>query len=196
MTILHTTNYGIAYIDAQTSLSQLADASQQTAQTLDAALGHGGVAPFDVTSLAAEVAARQAADTALGGRITVLEPGGWVDMPVPGNTQFSNFQPADLAAAAGAEPTKLQYRVAGHRVWLRGWTFGSASVGAHTACLSAALPAAVRPATVHDLFPSDGSNPAAASRRWYVGVDGQLRPYVATVAGGYLCWSNSSWPIP
>lgn len=69
MTIHTTTNYGLAYIDADTSLDQLAAASQQMAQTIDTALGHSGVAPYDVTSLAAETGAR----VALGTRVSALE---------------------------------------------------------------------------------------------------------------------------
>jgi hypothetical protein len=194
MTILHTTNYGIAYIDAQTPLSQLADASQQAAQTIDTALGHGGVAPFDVTSLAAEVAARQSADTALGNRVTVLEPGAWTDFPVLGTTYMSNFQVSDLGSAAGSGPPKMQYRIDGHRVWLRGWTFQQTSAPALSVFTAAPLPAAVRPPYAHDLFPSDGSDPPVP-RRWNLGIDGVLRNYRATVANGYLCWNGMSWGI-
>lgn len=73
MTILHTTNYGVAYIDGVTPLSQLAQVSQEVAQTVDAALGRGGVAPVDATSLAAEAATRKSADDALAARAAKLE---------------------------------------------------------------------------------------------------------------------------
>lgn len=71
--ILTTKNYGIAYCDDTTALKDLATVTQQVATTLDAALGRGGVAPVDASSLAAEVSARTAADTALGNRTTALE---------------------------------------------------------------------------------------------------------------------------
>lgn len=73
MTTHTTPNYGIAYVDADTALVDLATASQQAAQTIDAALGRGGIAPVDATSLATEAATRRDADTALDGRATSLE---------------------------------------------------------------------------------------------------------------------------
>lgn len=57
MTILKTFNYGIAYCDTSTALVDLADASKQAADTIDAALGRGGIAPPNATTQA-QLAAR------------------------------------------------------------------------------------------------------------------------------------------
>lgn len=45
MTIQHTPAYGIAYLDAATPLNSLADATQQVATTVEAALARGNIAP-------------------------------------------------------------------------------------------------------------------------------------------------------
>lgn len=62
MTVHYTTNYRIAYIDDDSALADLIDASKQAASTTDAALGRGGIAPPDATTQAQ-----------LAARITALE---------------------------------------------------------------------------------------------------------------------------
>jgi hypothetical protein len=69
MTIQYTTNYHVAYADAQTALLDLATVTQQVAQSLDDAMGRAGYTPPDASSFAAEVAAR----IAVGNRVTTLE---------------------------------------------------------------------------------------------------------------------------
>lgn len=64
MTIHHTTNYGIAWADDLLPLRQVAAVTQQAAETIDAALGRGGIAPPDATTQA-ELAARITALEAL-----------------------------------------------------------------------------------------------------------------------------------
>lgn len=73
MTIQYTANYHLAYADAQSALSDLSTVTQQVATSLDAAMGRAGYTPPDATSFAAEVSARQSADTALSTRVTTLE---------------------------------------------------------------------------------------------------------------------------
>jgi hypothetical protein len=73
VTTYQTPNYGIHYCDDLTPVKQLADVITALATDVDSALGRGGVAPYDATSLAAEVAARQSADTALDTRVTTVE---------------------------------------------------------------------------------------------------------------------------
>lgn len=60
MTIHTTTNYGIAYADTDTALGDYPTVTQQVANTLDAALGRGGIAPPDATTQA-QLAARATA---------------------------------------------------------------------------------------------------------------------------------------
>jgi len=62
MTIHYTPNYGLAYLDADTALVDLAAASQTLAERADAALTAGGVAPPGAADL-----------VALSGRVTTLE---------------------------------------------------------------------------------------------------------------------------
>ena len=94
MTIHTTANYHIAYCDSDTALTDLADATFQAATTVDAALGRGGIAPPDATSLAAETAQRQAADTALSGRVTVLETDtGWKNLGALASGYTANGTP-------------------------------------------------------------------------------------------------------
>lgn len=57
MTIQHTPNYGIAYLDESTPLRELAEATRQTAVSLDAAMGRAGYTPPDASSFAALAAA-------------------------------------------------------------------------------------------------------------------------------------------
>lgn len=53
MTIQHTTNFGIAYADSSTALTDLGTVTQQIANSLDAAMGRAGYTPPDSTSFAA-----------------------------------------------------------------------------------------------------------------------------------------------
>lgn len=72
MTIQHTANYGIAYMDKSTPLTQLDQVTQQIAESLDAAMGKAGYVPPDATTfaaLAAQVTALQAR----------LDGAAWVD---------------------------------------------------------------------------------------------------------------------
>jgi hypothetical protein len=84
MTIHTTANYNVAYADADTPLADYPLVTQQAAQTIDTALGRGGIAPPDATTQAQ-----------LAGRIAKLEQAkrvlwvvgtagaqGWVDTPV------------------------------------------------------------------------------------------------------------------
>lgn len=90
MTTLHTPNYGIAYIDTTTTLDQLAQASQDAATTIDAALGRGGIAPPDATTqaqLAARITALETAkrdltlgDAYLPAQVTIAGPTGWTTL--------------------------------------------------------------------------------------------------------------------
>jgi hypothetical protein len=76
MTILRTTNYSIAYADADTALGDYPSVTQQVAQTLDAALGRGGIAPPDATTqaqLAARITTNEAAVTGLKVRPVILQ---------------------------------------------------------------------------------------------------------------------------
>lgn len=82
MTIHYTTNYHIAYADTDTAAVDLATVSQSVAASLDAAMGRAGYSPPDATTFAAEVAARQNADTALSTRVTALEHGAWITLPL------------------------------------------------------------------------------------------------------------------
>lgn len=118
MTIHTTPNYGLAYCDSDTALKDLATASQQLAQTVDTALGHGGVAPYDVTSLAAEVGARQALD----GRVTVVEQRVTAAMTAPNTinggaatalTWGSTSARSTAGMWASAAPTRLKPPAAG-----------------------------------------------------------------------------------
>lgn len=100
MTIHTEPLYGIAYVDVDTALVDLATASQQAATTTAAALARGGIAPPDATTqaqLGARATALEARATALeapvGVRFTATQPAA----SVPGNTAWG---PGTLVIAA------------------------------------------------------------------------------------------------
>lgn len=136
MTIHTTTNYGIAYVDTDTALVDLAAASLQAATTIDAALGRGGIAPPDATTQA-QLAARA---TALEGRATALET------KLPGVSATAAVVSAPLAAgwAAGAALTYRVYRSVVH--WSFIGTRASGTLGGGASAPIYTWPAALRPA--------------------------------------------------
>lgn len=99
----YTPNFHLAYLDASTPLVQLADASQQVAQSLDAAMGRAGYVPPDTTTFAA-----------LAARVAKLAPvvyedlgqGGTWTAPAPfassGTSYFHPRRTIDPAAIFGA----------------------------------------------------------------------------------------------
>jgi hypothetical protein len=97
VTIHTTTNYGIAYVDTDTALVDLAAATQQAAATIDAALGRGGIAPPDATTQA-QLAARV---TAVEGRAAKLELDPVVLQDAP------NAQSVTASASATVHPNRV-----------------------------------------------------------------------------------------
>lgn len=67
MTIHQEPLYGIAYVDVDTALVDLAAASQQAATTTAAALARGGIAPPDATTQAQLAARITALETSING---------------------------------------------------------------------------------------------------------------------------------
>jgi hypothetical protein len=94
MTMHQTTNYGIAYADADTPLGDYPAVTQAVAAALDTAMGRAGYTPPDASSFAAEVAAR----VALAGRVTVLEANSWTD--VLASTSYSQSLPVSATFTA------------------------------------------------------------------------------------------------
>lgn len=182
MTQYHTTNYGITYADDLEPLANYPAITQAVAQTIDAALGHGGVAPYDATSLAAEAAARQSADTTLGNRVTAVEA----------------TTPVTLTLASGVTTHSATWQ--GLRVWKQGQTafmtglIKGLAVGAGTSSgVFATVPAGLRPAAAGVLLPTLANGQSA-----YVNVatDGGLTlTNVSSVALPTTGWCaiNGMW---
>lgn len=63
MTLLYTPNYHIGYLAPSTPLVELATATQQNAESLDAAMGRAGYTPPDASTFAALAARVAALDT-------------------------------------------------------------------------------------------------------------------------------------
>lgn len=168
MTQYQTPGYQITYADDLEPLANYPALTQAVAQTVEAALIRGGVAPPNAASLAAEAATRAAADTALSNRVGVLEADtGWVT----------------LASNAGWGSTAtglfLQYRKRGSLVQVRGNVSGT-GISAF-----AQLPVGFRP--TKDLYQSGtayGNSPLVI----HVGTDGQLFPGVSPPNGGLIFW--------
>ncbi len=74
MTIHYTANYGLAFIDVDTALADLAAASAEMAAAADAALTRGGIATPEVAALQDEITLRKNGDAALAGRLDKVEP--------------------------------------------------------------------------------------------------------------------------
>jgi len=128
LTIHHTTNYGIAYIDDLTPLKLLGATSQEVAESLDAALGRGGITPPDVTTFAAlaarvtAVEGRPLGDYTLGdasivpaGQVLLTGSPGWSDLLTVTATSAGRpvrirFDATAFNGASGADRT-VDYRV-------------------------------------------------------------------------------------
>lgn len=122
MTILHTPNYGVAYIDGVTPLDQLANVSQQVAQTVDAALGRGGIAPPDATTQAQLAARTTTLETNQAALVTnppraVLAPHPTTGQTLGNNAYTTlNWQSAPVLSGmlwSTAQPSRLIVQTAG-----------------------------------------------------------------------------------
>jgi hypothetical protein len=184
VTTYQTPNYGIHYCDDLTPVKQLADVITALATDVDSALGRGGVAPYDATSLAAEVAARQSADTALDTRVTTVEGKLTKSYVTP---TFANSY-AQFSTAPYGEKVRASLDAQG-LVSVRGMVLvpAVASTGAVTMMT---LPAGYRPAVqlVRYLDYGSGTTGVAGARwRCNIATDGtvQVLPATTVGAGGF-----------
>lgn len=138
MTIHLTPNFQLAYIDVDTPLEDLAEASRQAAETIDAALARGGVAPPGAQDLVAEATTRRLADEALDARLDALEL-----KPATGGTLLT-LEPNWTHYNDGVVPwTGLRWWRQGNVVTISGaW---STSVARANLALIGSLPFGVRP---------------------------------------------------
>lgn len=172
MTILYTTNYGVAYCDSSTALRDVATVTAQAAATIDAALGRGGIAPVDATDLASEAATRAAADTALSGRVTAVEATAWVAPTL--NAGYANLTPT-------ATYYPFRYRKINGELELSGTMAGAA------AGVFVTLPTGFRPAKTVQIACSSG---ATGVVQVDVNADGTINQRAASTTGGFLSFCH------
>lgn len=83
---------------------------QDNAETVEAALVAGGITPPGASDLVSEIGARQAADTALSGRVTALEPGAWQTLTLnAGYTALGSGYTPPRARLLTAKVLELQF---------------------------------------------------------------------------------------
>lgn len=156
---------------------------EDNAKSVEAALAGRVVVP-DVSTLAAEVGARSAADTALSNRVTVLEPGGWTTLQLA--AAFSAY------TASGAYPVPA-YRIEGHRVFMRGWLTNAGAVAALGPITSTPLNLAARPIGTSATLTA--FTDTSAAKRLELQTSGNLLTYVALAAGTYLNLELCTWGL-
>ncbi|MET0996264.1 MAG: hypothetical protein ABWY20_20255 [Mycobacterium sp.] len=180
---IHTTPiYGLAYIDVDTPLEDLAVASQQNAATVETALAAGGLAPPNTPDLAAAI-----------GRIAALEGSAPVAVP------FVN-----LAGAATGWSNFANPGFASLRVWKQGRTVrtvgvikNGAAIGASTQQAVARVPVGFRPPSNESVMVSTFANGAVAFR-FDVTADGVITAVnnnAATIPIGAYIPCNAAWSV-
>lgn len=186
MTIHLTPLYGIAYVDTDTAVVDLAAASQQAATTIEQALTRGGVVPPGAADLTAEAATRAAADTALSARVNTLEGSG-PTAPTYGSG-WSDY-------GSGLSP--LQVWKVGKTAFVSGLVKNAGAVGASTTSVIATMPAGYAPAaTVLTPQHYDGINACRVD----VQANGQIVLNTALMssglAAGRFITVNAFWRLP
>lgn len=179
MTILHTTNYGLAYCDDMTAIADLATVTQEIAETLDEQLGLTGFTPPDATSFA-ELAARV---TAVETDVDALQDLTAADYQgVTFSNGFAQFTVAPYGEKIRAVKTSLgEVRFSGHlSVPIRSVT---------TSVLAMNLPVGYRPAVQLVRYLDLNGATGSAPDRWRVNIETngnvQVLPAATTSAVGF-----------
>jgi hypothetical protein len=189
--IQHTTNYGVAYIDAQTSLDQLAAASLEVAQSLDAAMGRAGYSPPDASTFASAVAR---IGTLEGWRTTTDPKLAYSPQTVTWNTaQFDQSTTAPYTEATRA------WKDAQGSIRVQGIAQTKVAIAAGQVPTVLTLPVGYRPATsVIRLIGTPGSaSVAPSSLRCEVSTAGVMTVWasVALASGSLLPFDLSFRPV-
>lgn len=155
MGVQYTPNFHIAYLDAATPLADLDTVTQQVATSLDAAMGRAGYTPPDSSSFAAEVTARQNADTALAGRVTTLEQAPTRTAPVAlgMNAPWTNY---------ASDWTPLRVWTEGRTGFLTGAVKPTSAVAAGDYAI-AAVPVGTRPVLRTSVWGAQGRMDVASN---------------------------------
>jgi hypothetical protein len=167
--IVKTSALQIAYCDTSTQLNQLADVTQQAAQTIEAALLTRGVAPADVSAL---IAAGWFTDT---GEVTIGQ--------------------VSTAYAINATPTVR--RIGKRAQATGGWAnAGSgkttlAATTSYTVVAAGGIPADCRPPQ-NRYCPAISSAPAAEAR-FVIGADGSITLLTGATVGSYYRLDSCDW---
>lgn len=181
MGIVKTSVFLLEAPDDNEPLGNWAGIARRNSAVMDASMAQL-VTPPGIPALNAEIAARQAADTALTTRVTALEATAWATLPLVG-TAVMNHDPS-------AGQPQCQYRVEGRRVFLRGWAFSSAGAAAN-AVISTALPVALRPTAAATMWPIRGNGVV----RWDLSTAGILTAVDALAASTYVNLNAVTWPL-
>lgn len=168
MTIQYTPALALAYADSETALTDLGTASQQLAQSVEAALVSRGIAPADIQAL---VAAGWFTDTT-----TTVQP----------STGF------------GANGGGLQLRKIGKRVTcLFGFSStGIVTLGtSYTVVTAGGIPAAYRPPS--SWYGPLGTSHVNNTGRGVIGADGSVivQPGGSAIAN-YYRFDTATWNVP
>lgn len=184
MTLHQTANYGITYCDTDTYLGDLADVSKAVADTLDAALLRGGIAPpgaSDLASLQARVAALEGRATALE---TATADSGWVSVTIA----------SGQAKQGTAAP---QVRKIGKMCYMRwGWTSapaGGTAWVANTTISVGTIPAGFRP--TQDIYGWCGTSSPANIAKGQVTSAGAITVTTGAAVPSFALFDGLRWTV-
>lgn len=159
--------------------------SQLQAEAVEAAL-KGRVNIPNLSTLADEVAARVAADTALGNALRAeLGVTAWATVPWVGAPYFTNDP--------GAGQPPVQYRREGKRVFVRGWGITGASAVAAGSKISNPLPAAFCPPVRTTTWAM--RNSGGVAMRVDIDIDGGVFAMEPIAAATYINFATVQWPV-
>lgn len=191
--ILTTPAFAVPYVREGGPAYKLRLAQQQQATQLETILAGRAPVP-DVATLAAEVSARSTADTALGNRLTAVEPDtAWTTFPIVGAPYMVSATVAGTGGT-GNSPTLGIRKGAGSRAYMRGWASASGAIAAGGVLTLGPghLLAKFRPPHPVTVWPQQVSG---TPLRFEVNPDGTMRNLTAITSGTFLNFDGISWNL-
>jgi len=157
--------FGLRKFDSGEPARNTATIINDHADTVEAALIRGGIAPADTQALLAKW------------------PGTWQNLPLV------------IAATGFVTGHGCQYRTEAGRVWCKGWSqAGTSGVAGNASYLSAALPSAYRPVVAREAWPI-GTSTNRPYRVIVNPDGTMVAADSALTAGQFLNWDHATWPL-
>lgn len=177
-----TPNFGIEYLIPGEPARNTRAKLQRNAETIDAALTAGGIAPAGAADL-----------VAIAGRVTTLEKTPWTTWGL--NAGWSVYAGLGPAVASGPYAAFAYRTVANALGELRGWLTNTAAIAAGARVTASPLPVNLRPTTGVTLWAgSEDSGGVAKVTRFELFTDGHLYTIRNLAINSYLNFDGQTWP--